>query len=159
MSYSVQIDVLGAGTLDGITPVDFSTAQTSRQDERIVITIPAPSSFGIFDPGEVVELPVPPYLLMGISVATAGASPLTGGGAILFGPQAPGAAFGTRKGSPIVDFSVATSGIFQTPVLFPFDHCLSIITADAGPTRVLLTLEPFQGASLPGNYMAGRLAT
>ncbi len=164
--YTVQIDVLDAFPLDGVTPIDFAdpAVTVEQADDRFVITIPVGSAFGFFDPGEVVMLPNVPYLILTASIA-AQVMPFAGplGGISVVGPQAVGAPFSTRKTIPLLVPLVEGLALFEGQIV-PFNQGLSFITdpADAGPYSIVLSIEPFRdspGENLPSAWAAGSLAT
>lgn len=155
MAYTVQIDKLGAAFLDGATGLGAVTPV--QGDDIIQVTIPDGTNFGAFDPGELVMLPNVPFLLLGVSIVAA-VTPFTGGTIRLVGPQASGGSAVNRKAFSLLALG-GSSGIVQTPQLMPFEHILSFTTVDAGPYRIIITLEPFRGADLPPAWVAGTLST
>ncbi len=57
--YTVRINVLNAAQLDGVTPINFTTAIRGSVDLDVkklgmaVVTIPDTAQFGLLDPGEI----------------------------------------------------------------------------------------------------------
>ncbi len=57
--YQLRIDVLNTAQLDGVTPLDLSTAVRGSTDPAVialgleVVTVPVTANFGVLDPGEV----------------------------------------------------------------------------------------------------------
>lgn len=170
MPYTVQIDVLDPGLLDGSTSINFNdpAVVVAQADDRFVITLPVGTAFGFFDPGEVVQLPNVPYLVLAIAIAapTMPFAEVTGV-VRLVGPQAPGALFATRKVQNLLGPGLGQGLLLAAPVLDPFNHGLGFVTtgADVGPYRIVLTIEPFRdskqpnGEDLPSAWAAGMLAT
>jgi hypothetical protein len=155
MPYTIQIEMLGAAGPDAVTPLDLSNPAVTRiqDNDRIIVTIPDGVAFGNFDPGQIVGLLNVPYILLSLTMKSSLDPPVAGTGSVA-GPQAPGAAFSTRKTVTVIAFG--GGDITLAGFMLPRDHLLTFASADPGPFIIVATLEPVRNVGLVSSYITAR---
>lgn len=139
--YSISILVQDSAPLDGTSPLPSTAKVTRKRSEIVEVEIPAGSPYGLFDPGEVVNLQNKDFLVVSATVISDGAPVHAAGSELrIVSPEVGG----SPREQQIRDLS-GVPGIF--PVfgeVVPIDHKIALDTvADgpaSGPHRIELTL-------------------
>lgn len=139
--YTVEIIKQGAAGLDGTTLLDTSAPGVSVNKSRVglvAVTVPDGVALGAIDPGQLVGRPTRGIKVNSFAIASDGGAPVAGDVLNRIGPESPGGNPGQEV--QLADLNTDV-GLAQDVGTFQFRDRLGILSAQAGPHRIVIAME------------------